>query len=208
MMKQKGTRYLAIIILGLMSMTAAAHEQPMDTVCFYINWEQMMYNEPECVFYGSDMIEYSIMDVAFCVKEPDIQQVMNTAVAASLGDSIWLINTRYLLGHFKGVKYADRSYVPLVFTDKIAYISLYSDFPEIKAENYYLDFKNRELLKVDSNVLSSLLEDYHDMQMRYEGMKDYKKYYIINDFFLRYVHRASADPMKPYILDLVDQDGL
>ena len=90
-----------------------------------------------------------------------------------------------MLGHFKGVKYADRSYVPLVFTDKIAYISLYSDFPEIKAENYYLDFKNRELLKVDSNVLSGLLEDYHDMQMRYEGMKDYKKYHIISDFFLR-----------------------
>jgi hypothetical protein len=69
---------------------------------------------------------------------------------------------------------------------------------------YYFDFKNRELRKVSSSVLSELLEDYHDLQMRYEGMKDYKKKYMIEEFFMKYVDRASQDFMRPYIVDLVE----
>ena len=40
--------------------------------------------------------------------------------------------------------------------------------------------------------------------MRYEGMKDYKKQEIIEDYFFRFIDRASSDVMRPYILDLVD----
>ena len=58
--------------------------------------------------------------------------------------------------------------------------------------------------KVTPQVLSELLEDYHDLQVRYEGMKDYKKRPVIEYFFLMFVDRASQDFMRPYILDLVE----
>ena len=58
--------------------------------------------------------------------------------------------------------------------------------------------------RVNSDYLSELLEDYHDLQMRYEGMKDYKKDYIIEDYFFKYIDRASEDFMHPNILDLVE----
>ena len=58
--------------------------------------------------------------------------------------------------------------------------------------------------KVNHSYLSELLEDYHDLQMRYEGMKDYKKQYIIEDYFFKYIDRATGDVMHPYILELVD----
>ena len=40
--------------------------------------------------------------------------------------------------------------------------------------------------------------------MRYEGMKDYKKREIIEDYFFKYIDRASQDVMHPYILDLFE----
>ena len=40
--------------------------------------------------------------------------------------------------------------------------------------------------------------------MRYEGMKDYKKRPIIEDFFFQFVDRATEDLMRPFILDLTD----
>ena len=68
---------------------------------------------------------------------------------------------------------------------------------------YYIDFLQKKVLRINHSALSGLLEDYHDLQMRYEGMKDYKKSYVIEDFFYRYIDRVAADPMRPYILDLV-----
>ena len=73
-----------------------------------------------------------------------------------------------------------------------------------RKEYYYIDFLNRKVLRVTPKVLSGLLEDYHDLQMRYEGMKDYKKSEIIEDYFLKFIERASNDIMRPYILDLVN----
>ena len=71
------------------------------------------------------------------------------------------------------------------------------------ASFYYIDFFNRKVLKVNPSVLSELLTDYHDLKMRYEGMRDYKKREIIEDYFYKYVDRASQDVMRPNILDLV-----
>ena len=58
------------------------------------------------------------------------------------------------------------------------------------------------MVKITPSSLSELLEDYHDLQMRYEGMKDYKKREIMLDYFFKYIERANQDVMKPYILDL------
>jgi hypothetical protein len=56
---------------------------------------------------------------------------------------------------------------------------------------------------VTHSYLSELLSEYHDLQMRYEGMKDYKKREIIEDYFYKFIDRATEDIMRPYILDLV-----
>ena len=69
---------------------------------------------------------------------------------------------------------------------------------------YYIDFMNRRVEELTSDYLSKLLEDYPDLKMRYEGMKDYKKQYIIEDFFFQYVERATEDIMRPYIVDLMN----
>ena len=42
-----------------------------------------------------------------------------------------------------------------------------------------------------------------DCRKRYEGMKDYKKRNIIEDYFFKFLKRASGDVMHPDILDLV-----
>ena len=69
---------------------------------------------------------------------------------------------------------------------------------------FYIDFVTSTVHRVTNEYLSHLLEDYHDLQMRYEGMKDYKKRYIIEDYFFKYIDRATDDFMHPNILDLVE----
>ena len=76
------------------------------------------------------------------------------------------------------------------------------DFDDI-VDYYYIDFQNKEVIKITPSSLSELLEDYHDLQMRYEGMKDYKKRDIMMDYFFKYIDRAQQDCMKPYILDVM-----
>ena len=39
--------------------------------------------------------------------------------------------------------------------------------------------------------------------MRFEGMKNNKRNEIIEDYFYKFVDRASDDIMRPYIIDLV-----
>ena len=147
----------------------------------------------------------------------DDSRISDRVVAATLGDSIWLINTHYLRQNFGGDAKKLSDFVPLYFNEKVAFVV--SDaamsvkdilfgpsedyYPE--GDYFYIDFQNRKVLKVTPAVLSALLEDYHDLQMRYEGMKDYKKRHIIEDYFFKYVDRATQDFMRPTILELVDQ---
>jgi hypothetical protein len=78
---------------------------------------------------------------------------------------------------------------------------------ESESENidyYYIDFKYKNVKKVTHNYLSKLLEDYHDLKVRYEGMKDYKKRNIIEYFFIEYVNRATQDYMRPSITEYIE----
>ena len=66
---------------------------------------------------------------------------------------------------------------------------------------YYLDFARGKVTLVTQSSLAGLLEDYHDLKMRYEGMRDYKNPEIIEDYFYRYIDRISQDDSRPRILD-------
>ena len=207
---------IVLMVLAMTSIQAVAltSEMPHDTIYFYNTWEQMFNEEPVIALVDPWIETITPYDV---VITTDDSRISERVVAATLGDSIWLINTHYLRQNFGGDAKKLSDFVPLYFNEKVAFVV--SDaamsvkdilfgpsedyYPE--GDYFYIDFQNRKVLKVTPAVLSALLEDYHDLQMRYEGMKDYKKRHIIEDYFFKYVDRATQDFMRPTILELVDQ---
>ncbi len=207
---------IVLMVLAMTSIQAVAltSEMPHDTIYFYNTWEQMFNEEPVIALVDPWIETITPYDV---VITADDSRISERVVAATLGDSIWLINTHYLRQNFGGDAKKLSDFVPLYFNEKVAFVV--SDaamsvkdilfgpsedyYPE--GDYFYIDFQNRKVLKVTPAVLSALLEDYHDLQMRYEGMKDYKKRHIIEDYFFKYVDRATQDFMRPTILELVDR---
>lgn len=207
---------IVLMVLAMTSIQAVAltSEMPHDTIYFYNTWEQMFNEEPVIALVDPWIETITPYDV---VITADDSRISERVVAATLGDSIWLINTHYLRQNFGGDAKKLSDFVPLYFNEKVAFVV--SDaamsvkdilfgpsedyYPE--GDYFYIDFQNRKVLKVTPTVLSALLEDYHDLQMRYEGMKDYKKRHIIEDYFFKYVDRATQDFMRPTILELVDR---
>ena len=207
---------IVLMVLAMTSIQAVAltSEMPHDTIYFYNTWEQMFNEEPVIALVDPWIETITPYDV---VITTDDSRISERVVAATLGDSIWLINTHYLRQNFGGDAKKLSDFVPLYFNEKVAFVV--SDaamsvkdilfgpsedyYPE--GDYFYIDFQNRKVLKVTPTVLSALLEDYHDLQMRYEGMKDYKKRHIIEDYFFKYVDRATQDFMRPTILELVDR---
>lgn len=228
-MTMKMKNWLGFILLVMVSSVVAPRAHAVeatrhDTVYFYDNWEQMMDMAP-CNLIVDPLIEaYTPYEVMIMTGDDILDAALSDKhIAATVDESIWLINSAYLKREFKGDTKKLNGYMPVFFNDKVAFVMyvgygdnlslkqiLYGDVEvdyEELVDFYYIDFLNRKVLKVTPTVLSSLLEDYHDLQMRYEGMKDYKKRYIIEDYFYKFIDRASNDIMRPYILDLVDGDG-
>ena len=215
-MKNRMRNMIVLMVLAMTSIQAVAltSEIPHDTIYFYNTWEQMFNEEPVIALVDPWIETITPYDV---VITTDDSRISDRVVAATLGDSIWLINTHYLRQNFGGDAKKLSDFVPLYFNEKVAFVV--SDaamsvkdilfgpsedyYPE--GDYFYIDFQNRKVLKVTPTVLSALLEDYHDLQMRYEGMKDYKKRHIIEDYFFKYVDRATQDFMRPTILELVDR---
>lgn len=212
------TRHIALILLAMASLIAVAQEEPHDTVYFFENWYQVFDNEPAAMLADFDIYAYSYAFEFETYNKVLNERIKRQYIAAIVNDDLWLINSHYLYDNFDvDLRYLNH-YVPLFFNDKIAYtISVASvsfKGPIEEGDNlnsidyYFIDFLNRKVQRVSPSVLSGLLEDYHDLQMRYEGMKDYRKRAIIEDYFFKYIERATQDVMRPYILDLVDYDPL
>jgi hypothetical protein len=218
-------RHIAVIILTMVSLQALAVEEPHDTVYFYNSWEQMFCQEPVGMLVDPFIEAHSPFQIYFLIDDEKMNYVIESKhMFAALGDSIIFINSKYLKECFDGDVNLLYGYIPLMFNDKVAYFRFgghpYGDsnyeyglrtrwsdertLNQISWYYYYIDFLRHKVLKVNHTVLSDLLKDYHDLLMRYEGMKDYKKHEVIEDYFLRYIDRATSDVMQPYILDLVD----
>ena len=212
---------LAMLALAFSVFCSAAEEsEPKDTVYFYSSWDNMLDMVPMMVLEDPEILAYSPYTVnIFTDNEEAIERIAKEGfIAFSIGDSIWLANAQYLKHEFSGdTKYFDGS-VPLFFNDKVAYLTfpanisfkeiLFGDTDgELRVAYFYIDFKNKTIHKVTHKYLSELLEDYHDLQMRYEGMKDYKKSEIIDYFFMKYIERVTADDMRPYITDFTGKSA-
>ena len=219
-------RHIALIILTMASLHAVAVEVPHDTVYFYNTWEQMFCQEPVGMLVDPFIEAHSPFQMYFLIDDEKMNYVIESKyMFAALGDSIIFINSKYLKECFTGDVNLLAGYIPLEFNEKMAYFRFgghpYGDgsdgveylrsrwgnertLNQISWNYYNIDFERHKILKVNHNVLSALLKDYHDLLMRYEGMKEYKKREVIEDYFLRYIDRATSDVMHPYILDLVD----
>lgn len=218
-------RNIMLAVLATASLQAVAADEVLrDTVYFYDTWEQMLYMEPEAAIIDPFIAVETPYQIAIETADESLNDVINEShIAATLGDSIWLINSHYLKREFKGDTKKLKDFMPVFFNDKVAFAAYvgYGDNASLKSilfgdwveENYddivdyyYIDFINRKVIKITPESLSELLEDYHDLQMRYEGMKDYKKREIIQDYFMKYIDRSTNDFMRPYILDLMGDE--
>ena len=213
-------RYIVLMALCVASLQSQAVEAQRDTVFFYKTWSQMLNMAPEAMLENPIVEYYSPYHVAiYTIDEELNKSIAEDYLAASLGDSIWLLSSDFLKKRFTGDVKRFYDFVPVFFNEKVAFItygdaSSFLDFlfgPSVVDGEivltpcfFYLDFLNNKITKVNHTVLSALLEDYHDLQVRYEGMKDYKKPYMIEEFFYKYVDRATQDIMRPRILDLTD----
>lgn len=222
-MKMHLKHILMALTLAVCSLhCAAADSAPKDTIYMYDTWQQMLDMTPESMLVNPLIDVFSPYSIRFSAYNGKISdEIKKKHIAISMGDSIWLVNSAYLNKRFEhdDVKYL-LDYVPLFFNDKVAYIIYYSNLTatdvfeglppqkHYKVDYYYIDFLNHQIRRVTPEYLIQLLGSYHDLQMRYEGMKDYRKREIIEEYFLQYVDRASEDIMRPYIVDLVSDKGM
>lgn len=221
-MKYNLRHILMALMLAVCSLHCAADESaPKDTIYFYDTWQQMLDNQPESMLVNPIIDVFSPYSITFSAYNEKVSKEIRTKhIAISMGDSIWLVNSYYLNKYFTSDAEYLMGYVPVFFNDKVAYIIYHShlhindlqndmsDRKHYDIDYFYIDFLNHKIGRVTPTYLSQLLEDYNDLKMRYEGMKDYKKREIIEEFFLKYVDRATEDIMRPYILDLVSDKGM
>ena len=202
-------RHIALITAAVFSLhnAAVAGEEPQDTLYFFQTWQQVLDFEPVAYYESPVHIQPDANYLRFDFDDKEVNHSINhDYVVASLGDSVWFVNTTYLDEHFGGDNLKVNCYTRLFFSEKVAYLLV--DMIDINDYGYmgeffycYIDFPNNRLLKLNQKMLSTLLEDYHDLQMRYEGMRDYDEPYMMEEFFLKYVDRAASDPMRPNIDD-------
>ena len=228
MMKQNLQNIVLAMLLMMAALQSWSQTVPGDTVFFYKTWNQMLNKTPEAVIFNPMIDAYTPYEVYIETLDEELDKSLREDyVAAALGDSIWLISSDYVKQNFKGDVKKLSGFMPVMFNDKLAYFNFLrlnawnssimdflfgaSDFEgesvNVVPDIYYLDFMNHRVRRLTPEVLSELLEDYHDLQMRYEGMKDYKKHDVIEDYFFKYIDRATDDIMRPYILDLMETDG-
>ena len=210
-------RHIALWTLLVATFSALAQNEPKDSVYFYNSWEQILYLEPEAMVVDPYIEMTTPYEIHIDAADRKLNKMIdNDNIAVSFGDSIWLINSGYLKREFKCRTMNLHGFMPLFFNEKTAFFTytgklgmkeilfgVDEEMPNYSFDYYYIDFANGQVNKVTHQYLSELLEDYHDLQMRYEGMKDYKKFYIIEDYFFKYIDRFTQDDLQPFILDIV-----
>lgn len=229
---------MMVMLLGSASTSAQyyssrKHDQGRDTVKVYNSWHSIFYSSPDTMAINPNIEVYSPFKIKFKPTEKDNKRlkkmIEKESIALSIGDSVWMINSRYIKEKFKG-GYNDifEDYVPLYFNDKIAFVQfiiteisylpyeidnfygLYAgvgrdgifyagDYGYVAVPHFVIDFDRNEVFLVDRDYLLYLLERYPDMKRRFEMMQDQNEFYMINEFFWDYVERLGEDPYAPYI---------
>lgn len=205
-------RHIMIFVAAMATLNVMAVEEPNDTVCLYYTWEQILDMEPDTVLINPFIDVCTPYEVYIETGERNIDsKIRMNYIAASLSDSVWVINSEYLRKMFGCRRNSIQGYVPVFFSEKTAFITAQEieevpgfSITKLKERYYYIDFVNRKVKKITSKSLYKLLEDYSDLQQRFVNMNDCDDDRVIKVFFLMYIDRANEDTMRPNILDLVD----
>ena len=216
-------RNIVLVVVAWASLPSMAQydtQIQFDTIYFYKTWEQIIYQDPVALIVNPGFEMYSPYEVYVNTGDDEINKMIEEEyLALSQGDSLWLLNSEFLKKkNFKGDINTLSGFVPLYYNEVVAFVTgpaplsvkdiLFGNnedgITSYTPNYFHIDFLNHRVKRVTHSYLSELLEDYHDLQMRYEGMKDYKKMEIIEDYFFKYIDRATSDILKPGILDLVD----
>lgn len=210
---------LMVLTLAMCSLHSIGEEVPVDTVYFYKSWNQMLNNQPEAFCLNPAFKVLSSYEVDFITDDNEVDRMIKeNYIAISDGGSNWLLNSEYLRKNFKGDVGDVHGFAPVYFNDKTAFVVtnaplsvkdvlLGNDAEGLTLRQgayYYIDFAHLEVKRVTHKYLGKLLENYNDLQMRFEGMKDNKDQSIMEDFFFKYIDHATEDIMMPYIVDLMD----
>lgn len=215
-----------MVALVMTSLHATGRTTRHDTVYYYKTWHQIFKLTPKAVIIEPVINVHSPYMLEFLSGDEELNKALvSDYMAVSEDLSTWYINSEYIKKNFTGDTQGLKGYIPLYYNDKIAfavngYIAywstsafdiVYNDaeddgIPYYDHDIYYLDFAKRKVVKVTPTTLSGMLEEYHDLQMRYEGMRDYKSPRFVEDFFFKYIDRVTQDPMHPRILDMLDND--
>lgn len=211
-------KLIMLMTIASISMLATAQTQPNDTIYFYKTWKQILDVEPSAYVVNPIIFAETPYEIYLETGYDESNEaIKKDYIALSQGDSIWLVNSNYIKSYFTGDVKGLNGFIPIFFNDKVAYITgngpttvkdilFGNDVDGVTSYSlafYYIDFVKRTVRRITPSYMSELLSEYHELQMRYEGMKDYKKWYIIEDYFYKYIDCATEDFMHPRILDLV-----
>ncbi|MBP5687240.1 MAG: hypothetical protein J6X22_01180 [Muribaculaceae bacterium] len=136
------------------------HDEGTDTLMVYNSWQSVFYTGPDTMAINPNIEISSPFQYKFKPTEKDrkplSKMIEKQSVAVAIGDSVWLVNSKYLKDSLQGGynKYF-RDYLPLYFSEKIVF------FQYLPTEIEYLDVEidNFENLQYYVGVgRSSLLE--------------------------------------------------
>lgn len=217
---------LLILVCGCRLFCGAqevADSVELDTVYVYQSWESILSHQPDAAYSGPIVYENNELEQRVFLPDAKTDSVVNVnGVAICIGDSLWMLNTAYLYQNFD-VKFDwFDHYIPLYFTDKIAFVKYWNQYPtdyyirpmpynqfervwlyDCKASFYLLDFVDRRVVQLNHKVLSSLLLRYPDLHRRYTGMKKYKDPEVVDFFFMQYIDRLKTDEEALTILEQI-----
>jgi len=107
------------------------HDSGTDTLCVYNSWQSVFYNGPDTLAINPNVEIYSPFHYKFKPTEKDSKplrkMIEKQSVAVAIGDSLWLVNSKFIKDSLSG-PYNDMfdDYLPLFFNEKIAFIQYLS----------------------------------------------------------------------------------
>ena len=223
---------LATVVLALCGSTANAqfytsrkHDKGNDTLYVYNSWRSVFFNGPDTMAINPNIEIYSPFNIKFKPTEKDSKplrkMIEKESVVVSIGDSVWMVNSRFLKDSLRGeYKEIFENYVPLYFNEQMAFVQflpteisylpieirdfegvqagvgrdgLYNagDYGIVAIPHFMIDLEHKTITLVDRNYLLALLEEFPDLHRRYEMMQDQYEFYMINQFFWDYVDRKD-----------------
>ena len=141
------------------------HDEGNDTLMVYNSWHSVFYNGHDTVAINPNVEIYSPFQYKFKPTEKDrkslSKMIEKQSVAVAIGDSVWLVNSKYLKDSLQGgYNKFFHDYLPLYFCEKIAffqYVPTEIDYLDVEIDNfqnleYYVGVGRSSVLEYPTGV--------------------------------------------------------